>query len=36
LAPTETQLTWLRELGYEDVDCYFRIYSLAVLAGRRP
>jgi SAM-dependent methyltransferase len=36
LTPTETQLTWLRELGYEDVDCYFRIYSLAVLAGRRP
>lgn len=36
LTPIETQLTWLRELGYEDVDCYFRIYSLAVLAGRRP
>jgi tRNA (cmo5U34)-methyltransferase len=36
LAPIETQLTWLRELGYEDVDCYFRIYSLAVFAGRRP
>lgn len=36
LAPTETQLTWLREIGFEDVDCYMRIYSLAVLAGRRP
>jgi tRNA (cmo5U34)-methyltransferase len=36
LAPIETQLTWLRELGYEDVDCYFRIYSLAVFGGRRP
>jgi SAM-dependent methyltransferase len=36
LAPIETQLTWLRELGYEDVDCYFRIYSLAVFGGRHP
>lgn len=36
LAPVETQCSWLRELGYEDVDCYFRIYSLAVLAGRKP
>jgi hypothetical protein len=36
LTPIETQLTWLRELGYQDVDCYFRIYSLAVLAGWRP
>ena len=36
LAPTETQCDWLREIGYEDVDCYFRVYSLAVLAGRHP
>lgn len=36
LLPVETQCGWLRELGYEDVDCYFRIYSLAVFAGRRP
>lgn len=36
LAPIETQLAWLREIGYADVDCYFRIYALAVFAGRRP
>ncbi len=36
LLPVEMQCGWLRELGYEDVDCYFRIYSLAVFAGRRP
>jgi tRNA (cmo5U34)-methyltransferase len=36
LLPVETQCGWLRELGYEDVDCFFRIYSLAVFAGRRP
>ena len=36
LAPVETQCDWLREIGYEQVDCYFRIYELAVFAGRRP
>jgi SAM-dependent methyltransferase len=36
LLAVETQCNWLRELGYEDVDCYLRIYSLAVFAGRRP
>jgi tRNA (cmo5U34)-methyltransferase len=36
LAPVELQCDWLREIGYEDVDCYFRVYSLAVLAGRHP
>jgi len=35
LTPVEIQCAWLRELGYEDVDCYFRIYSMAVFAGRR-
>jgi tRNA (cmo5U34)-methyltransferase len=36
LAPTELQCDWLREIGYEEVDCYFRIYELAVLGGRKP
>jgi ubiquinone/menaquinone biosynthesis C-methylase UbiE len=36
LAPVELQCDWLREIGYEEVDCYFRIYELAVFAGRRP
>jgi len=36
LAPIETQCDWLREIGFEQVDCYFRIYELAVIAGRRP
>ena len=31
-----TQCNWLRELGYEQVDCYFRIYELAVFGGRKP
>ena len=36
LAPTELQCDWLRDIGYEEVDCYFRIYELAVFAGRKP
>ncbi len=36
LAPVELQCDWLREIGYEEVDCYFRIYELAVFGGRRP
>jgi tRNA (cmo5U34)-methyltransferase len=35
LAPVELQCAWLREIGYEEVDCYFRIYELAVFAGRK-
>ncbi len=36
LLPVEVQCEWLREIGYEEVDCYFRIYELAVFAGRKP
>ena len=36
LAPVELQCDWLREIGYEEVDCYFRIYELAIFAGRKP
>jgi tRNA (cmo5U34)-methyltransferase len=36
LAPTELQCDWLREIGYKDVDCYMRIYELAVFGGRKP
>jgi len=36
LAPVELQCDWLREIGYEEVDCYFRIFELAVFGGRRP
>ena len=36
LSPIETQCNWLREIGFEQVDCYFRIYELAVFGGRRP
>jgi len=36
LAPVGMQLKWLREIGYRDVDCYWKQYELAVLAGFRP
>jgi tRNA (cmo5U34)-methyltransferase len=35
-SPIETQLAWLREAGFIDVDCWFKDNSFAVLTGRRP
>lgn len=36
LAPVWDQCEWLREIGFVDVDCYFKIFELAVFGGRRP
>ena len=36
LLSVDTQCKWLREIGYEEVDCYFRIFELAVFGGRKP
>lgn len=35
LAPVEKQCSWLREIGFCDVDCFFKIFELAVFAGRK-
>jgi tRNA (cmo5U34)-methyltransferase len=36
LAPVETQCEWLREIGFANVDCYFKVFELAVFGGQRP
>ncbi|MGO9120501.1 MAG: class I SAM-dependent methyltransferase [Desulfomonilaceae bacterium] len=35
LSLVETQLDWLREIGYVDVDCFFKFFQLAVFGGCR-
>lgn len=36
LAPVEAQCDWLRAIGYQDVDCYFKLFELAIFGGRKP
>jgi tRNA (cmo5U34)-methyltransferase len=36
LLDLETQLRWLREIGFVDVDCHWKWRELALLVGRRP
>jgi len=36
LLDVETQLNWLRTIGFEDVDCHWKWLELALLSGLRP
>jgi tRNA (cmo5U34)-methyltransferase len=35
LAPVELQCEWLRQIGFKDVDCFFKIFELALFGGRK-
>jgi SAM-dependent methyltransferase len=33
LAPVDEQCRWLRDIGFADVDCFFRLFELAIFGG---
>ena len=33
LAPVEDQCRWLREIGFKEVDCYWKYFELAIFGG---
>ncbi|MGA2068729.1 MAG: class I SAM-dependent methyltransferase [Thermoguttaceae bacterium] len=36
LAPVEEQCRWLKEIGFVEVDCWFKVLELALFGGRKP
>lgn len=36
LAPVEEQCKWLRDTGFKEVDCYLKIFELALFGGLKP
>ena len=35
LATVEAQCQWLRQIGFADVDCFLKIFELALFGGRK-
>jgi len=35
LASVETQCEWLRDIGFQDVDCFFKVFELSLFGGRK-
>jgi SAM-dependent methyltransferase len=35
-APLEVQCDWLREVGFQSVDCYLKVSEMAVFGGQKP
>ena len=35
LALVEDQCGWLRDIGFQDVDCFWKYFELAIFGGRR-
>ncbi len=36
LAPVEEQCEWLRQIGFRDVDCFFKVFQVALFGGLKP
>jgi len=36
LAPLEVQCQWLGEIGFVEVDCFFKVFQLALFGGKKP
>ncbi len=36
LAPVDAQCAWLRKIGFKEVDCYLKVFELAIFGGIRP
>ena len=36
LAPVESQCSWLREIGFVEVDCFLKLFEIALFGGLRP
>jgi len=36
LAPVDAQCVWLRRIGFKEVDCYLKVFELALFGGIRP